>query len=236
MGHGIALQSQMVNTSLPEVRALLARQQSLNQQQHKRLARRIHDDISQKMTLLSLQLSLAASEDSPPASWAGDCQDWAGLVMELGQSIREITNELQPRILDEFGLASALRGFMQSSPASRICCILIAPNEDISLPPFTANELFAICREIVADILVPAGVPRVEIELEQKEEAVVLHVRANDSRPGQESMTEKALDAVAVHERLLCLDGTAEFYPATDAGFVLTLSVPAGRPEACGVC
>jgi signal transduction histidine kinase len=221
----------MVNPSHIQVRALLARQQLLNQQQHKRLARRIHDGMSQKMTLLALQLSLAASENSAPANWAAKCKDWAGLVMELGQSLREITNELQPRILDEFGLAAALRWFAQSS-AGDICCAVIAPNEDISLAPFAANELFSICREIVTDILVP-GVARVEIELEQKDGTVRLHLRVNENGLGRELITERALDAIAVHDRLLCLDGTAELNHSADAGSVITLSVPASCPAAC---
>ena len=211
----------------------MARQQLLNQQHHKRLAARIHDEISQKMTLLALQLSLAASENSPPSNWAAKCKDWAGLVMELGQAVREITNELQPCILDEFGLAAALRWFAQSS-ARDVCCTVIAPNEGISLAPFAANELFGICREIVMDILVPV-VARVEIELEQKDGAVRLHLRANDNGLARELITEKALDAIAIHDRLLCLDGTAELNRSADAGAVVTLTVPASRPMACGI-
>jgi signal transduction histidine kinase len=211
----------------------LARQQLLNQRQHKRLALRIHDEISQKMTLLALQLSLAASENSAPANWAAKCKDWASLVMELGQSVREITGELQPRILDEFGLAAALRWFAQSA-ARDICCTVIAPNGGISLAPFAANELFGICREIVSDILVP-GVAHVEIELEQKDDAVRLHLRVNENGLGRELITEKALDAIAVHDRLLCLDGTAELNHSADAGSVITLSVPASRSMSCGI-
>jgi len=213
------------------MRALLERQQLLNLQQHKRLARKIHDEISQKMTLLALQLSLASLESSPPANWAGNCKDWASLVMELGQSVREITSELQPRILDEFGLTSALRWFAQFSTRD-ICCAFIEPDENISLTPFAANELFGICREIVADILVPAGVACVEIEVEEKDGAVRLQLRANDNRLGRELITEKALAAIAMHERLLCLDGTAELNHSADAGSVVTLSVPASRPVA----
>jgi signal transduction histidine kinase len=224
----------MVNTSLIQVRALLARQQMLNQQQHKRLARKIHDDISQKMTLLALQLSLASSENRPPADWSGDCKDWASLVMELGQSVREIINELQPRILDEFGLGAALRSFAHSS-AKNISCSFIEPDEDISIPPLAANELFGICREIITDILVPAGVASVEIELEQKEGAALLHLRVNGNGIEQESITEKALDALAMHERLLCLDGTAELHQSADISSIVTLSVPASRTAACAV-
>jgi len=224
----------MVNTSSTQARALLARQLVLNQQQHKRLARKIHDEISQKMTLLSLQISLAATENSPPVNWAGDCQDWANLVMELGQSIREITSELQPRIVDEHGLTAALRWFVQFS-AKNICCAFSASNEDIALEPFAANELFGICREIVTNILVPAGVARVEIELEQTDGAIRLHLRVNDNEAGRESITEKALESIAMHERLLCLEGSAELNHSAEAGCVISLSVPAGCPMACGV-
>ncbi len=223
----------MANTSYMQVRALLARQELLNQRLHKRLARGIHDEISQKMTLLALQLSLAASEDSAPANWAAKCKGWAGLVMELGQSVREISNELQPRILDEFGLVAALRWFAQSS-ARDICCTVIAPNEGISLAPFAANELFGICREIVTDILAPE-VARVEIELEHKDGAVRLQLRANDNGLARQLMTEKALEAIALHDRLLCLDGTAELNHSADAASVLTLTVPASCPLACGI-
>lgn len=153
--------------------------------------------------------------------------------MELGQSVREISNELQPRILDEFGLVAALRWFAQSS-ARDICCTVIAPNEGISLAPFAANELFGICREIVTDILAPE-VARVEIELEHKDGAVRLQLRANDNGLARQLMTEKALEAIALHDRLLCLDGTAELNHSADAASVLTLTVPASCPLACGI-
>ena len=209
----------------------MARQQLLNQRQHKRLARRIHDDISQRMTLLALQLSLAATADKPPANWETQCKEWAGMVMELGQTVRAITNELQPRILDEFGLAAALRWFAQSS-AGDICCTFIAPKEEITLAPFAANELFSMCREIVMDLLVPA-VARVEIELEQTNGMVHLYLRANDNGLARELLTEKALDDIALHDRLLCVDGTLELNESADGGCVLTLSAPAGRSMAC---
>jgi signal transduction histidine kinase len=223
-----------MNTSLIQARALLERQQSLNQQQHKRLARKIHDEISQKMTLLALQLSLTSSENSPPENWAGDCKDWAGVIMELGQTIREITGELQPRIVDEFGLANALHWFAQCSAKELCCyCSFSAPEESISLEPFAANELFGICREIVADIFVPAGVARVQIELEEVDGTVYLHLRANDDALGQERVDEAALEAFAINERLLCLDGMVELNYSAETGSVVTLSVPANQTAVC---
>jgi signal transduction histidine kinase len=207
----------------------MARQQLLNQQQHKHLARRIHDEISQKMTLLALQLSLASSDETAPEDWATKCKDWAALVMELGQSIRDITNELQPKIVDEFGLASALRWFAQT-PAANSRCAFVAPAKDIALSPFAANELFALCRDIVTEILAPAGAAMIEIELQQKDGAVRLQVRARDNGDGKELITKEGLDAISMPDRLLCLEGTSELNHSPGACAVLTLSVPDGRP------
>jgi signal transduction histidine kinase len=225
-------QCKTVNTSLAQFQALLARQQLLNQQHHKHLARKIHDEISQKMTLLALQLSMASSDNKPPANWDSKCKDWANLVMELGQTIREITSELQPRIVDEFGLAGALRWLAQSS-ANSICCAFIAPGDDISLPPLTANAVFAICREIVMDVLAPAGIGRVEIELEQKDAEVRLSLRINDNEQGHERLTEKDLAPISMQDRMLCLDGSAELCHSSETGTMIILTVPAGRPLAC---
>jgi signal transduction histidine kinase len=224
----------MVNPTVQQIRALLARQQLLNQQQHKYIARKIHDEISQKMTLLALQLSLATSDDHPPADWATKCKDWSNLVMELGDSIRGITNELQPRILDEFGLPSALRWLAQSS-AGNVSFTSTGTKKEISLEPFAANELFSITREVVVEIFRTAKAARVEIELAHKDREVRLRLRIGDNRPGVDPITDIALEDLAIPDRLHFLDGSVELTYSAEAGSVITLTVPATRAVACDV-
>jgi two-component system sensor histidine kinase UhpB len=219
----------MVNTSLNQYRALLARQQLLHQQQHKRLARRIHDDISQQLTLLSLQLSLAVLEEKPPADWTKTCQQWSSLVLELGQNLRNIINELQPRILDDFGLGAALQRFVHSCP-NGVQCRLLLPHQPAPLPLSAANELFSICRDIVSDVLAPNGITEATIALEQTNNLLRLHVRVNHDNPALGPLASKALDALSVHERLFCVDGGIEVHEDGGKGLVITLSLPASRP------
>ncbi len=218
----------MSDPSSIQVRALLARQQLLNQKHYKRLARKIHDEVSQKMTLLALQLSLASTKGDEPADWAKDCKDWADLVMQLGQSIRNITVELQPRVIDESGLAAALRWFAQFS-SKDIYCEIAERNGPVAVPEFAGNELFAICREIVTDFFIPAKVAKVKIELEQQDGIIRFHIRPDSSGTGKQALTEGIVEAVAVHERLQCLDGSAELTPLANSEPTLTMSVPASR-------
>jgi two-component system, NarL family, sensor histidine kinase UhpB len=220
----------MVNTSLNQFRALLARQQLLQQQQHKRLARRIHDDVSQSLTLLSLQLSLALTEEKPPANWAQTCQQWSDLVLKLGQNLRTIINELQPRIIDDLGLGAALQWYAHSSP-NGVHCKLLLPHEPATMPPSAANEIFSICRDIVGEILAPNGITETTIALEQTHHQLRLHVHVNEKNPALPPLVSKALDAFSIHERLYCLDGSIEVHEDAGKGLVITLSMPENRPS-----
>jgi signal transduction histidine kinase len=218
----------MINTSLIPYRALLARQQLLHQHQHKRLASRIHDEICQQLTLLSLQLSLATATSKPPENWTQQCQQWSSMVLALGRSLRDIMNELQPQILDELGLAAALQWFADSY-SDRIDCHLVLPETIEEVPPATANELFSVCRDVVNEIFASNGIKNMTIALEQTHDALRLHLRANQEKLELASLASKALDSLSVHERLFCVDGSVETQHDPVKGLVITLSVPLSR-------
>ncbi len=218
----------MVDTSLIQCRALLARQQLLHQQQHKRLARRIHDDISQQLTLLSLQLSLAQMDSKPPPNWAQTCQKWSAMVLALGQNLRHIINELQPRVLDDLGLAAALQWYVHSRP-NGVNCELLLPKQPVVLPPSSANELFAVCRDIISDVFAPNGIKEAGIEVEPACDTIRLHLHSNENNPALEPLVSKALDALSIHERLFCVDGSIETHQDPAKGLVITISMPMSR-------
>ncbi len=218
----------MVNTTLIQFRALLARQHALQQQHHRRLARKIHDDVNQTLTLLALQLSLATLEQGPPANWTKKCQDWNRKIMELGEVMREISNELRPRVLDDLGLVAALQWFANSCPEG-VACQFISAGEPVALPPFATNELFTLCREIVTDIFAPNGVTEMSIDLRQSANQLRIHLAVQTVKAGADSLSFQALDSLSIHERLACIDGSAVVDQQRGNGFAVTLSVDAAR-------
>ncbi|MGA2749739.1 MAG: histidine kinase [Verrucomicrobiota bacterium] len=215
----------MDNSPLVQFRALMARQQLLQQQHQNRIARRIHDDINQKLTFLSLQLSMAALDSKSPPAWAEKCKRWSSIVMELGQSLRDITTELQPRIRDDAGLPAALQWFVQVCPKG-LCCRLSLPEQPVVLPPFAANELLAICADIVTDLFAPGGVSEASISLEQAEGLVRLRVCAVEKNGRESALAVESVDALCLHERLWCIDGSASVAREPGKGFVVTLTMP----------
>ena len=222
------MDTRTLNTSLVQCRALLARQHLHQQQQHKRLARRIHDDIVQSLTLLSLQLSLAQMDGKAPANWAQSCKQWSDTILQLGQKLREITNELRPRILDELGLAAALQRYAQSSPKG-LACRLVVDGDAVALAPSAANELFSISRDVIELVLTPNGVTALTIRLEQTRDLLRLHLCADKKSASQAPVASKAPDALSIHERLFCLDGGVEINQEPGRGLTVILAVPVSR-------
>ena len=218
----------MLNSSLIQYRALLARQQLLHQQQQKRLARRIHDDISQQLTLLALQLSLATSDPKSQGNWAQHCKQWSNIVLDLGQNLRSIINELQPRIIDELGLAAALQWYVNSCPKG-IHCELFLPEAPVALPPIAANELFSVCRDIVGEIFSPNGITEATFALEQANDQVQLCLRVPQQDPLLMPLISQGLDALSIHERLFCLDGSVQTHQGPPNGLAITVSMSASR-------
>src|SRR5271157_3481090 len=97
--------------SLEQLRALAARLEIVREEERKRVAREIHDQLGQALTAIKIDLSslvreLPAGEGQPAKRTASILQ----LVDESIQSVRRISTELRPGILDDLGLVAAKIG------------------------------------------------------------------------------------------------------------------------------
>ena len=92
--------------SMERLRALAARLQSVREEERKRVAREIHDQLGQVLTAIKIDLS-AVFRDLP-ADQANRTSPILKLVDETIQSVRRISTELRPGILDDLGLVEAV--------------------------------------------------------------------------------------------------------------------------------
>jgi signal transduction histidine kinase len=221
----------MAHPSPTPCRTLPERQQFLRQLQQKRLARKIHDLISQKLTLLSLQLSLAGAEARPPEAWAQSCQNWSMLTIEVGHALRDVINDLNPRALDETGFVPAIQWYANSL-AENFPCRVMAPEEPIFLAPLAANELLSVCRDIIGGLFLPGGAAEASIKLELSEATLRVHLRAGKKNEGVVPVNAESLEKWGIPERMMCLEGFAEVTPEADTSLLITLSLPVTRQAA----
>lgn len=250
-----------MNTSRLQLRALLARRQRLIEEQHSRLARRIHDDISQKLTLLALQLSLEASEQAearlrassisgmigangegnsngayladtstrafmpPDLPLSERLKAWASMVVEIGQTVRDVTDVLQPKVVEEFGLVAGLQWYA-SSLNEEVRCTFTPPEREVVLPPGVGRELFGICWEVITSIFRPESTSHVDIQVRQVDGILNIYLHGNDKDGSRAGNLERELDVMSITERLLRLGGTVEVNCAPGSGTTVTLCLP----------
>ena len=188
----------------------------------------MHDELSQKATVLALEFSLLGMEIDkpkgfPPKALKAKIKELCAVTVELGDAIRDITNCLHPKVLDEFGLVAALQWLVKLIQKD-IPCALVAP--EIVLPAPLSNELFGLAEAVVSHILRPAQPASVDIRLEQREGLVMLRISGEHKKPLSQSSADSALDWLSVQERALRIGATVKINTVTGVGSTVSIAVP----------
>ena len=214
--------------SLPQqLELLLARRQATTAEMHQRLAHRIHDEISERLTLLALQLTLEAGNESSP-DWKDKCTEWSKVVIELCHAAREINDELQPRLLDQLGLTAGLQWFARKH-GTELNLTFTPPCEGIPLAPALASELFTVCRELLTQLYPRIKAKHVDIHAEESDGLFWLHFRGDDNGFGKKADAERDLDLLSLQERIRRMGGSLQLATAPGSGtsIVLSFDLPA---------
>jgi PAS domain S-box-containing protein len=168
-----------------------------------RIAREIHDEFGQQ--LMGLKMSLSSLENI--SNLSKDGRDFIRDVMtgleSSFHSLRDLSNELRPGILDTLGLVPSIewlaRGFEKRSG---IPCVVSMHVEQQMFGKDLSINFFRICQEALTNIARHSGATEVAIEMEQS--CGVLHLSICDN--GRGIMKEKvdnpfSLGLLGMHER-----------------------------------
>ena len=137
-----------------QLETLNARITTLQDEEHRRIARELHDSVGQLLAAVSMNSALVAGEShklSPEA--AKRLSDLAAMVEEATKEIRTISHLLHPPLLDEAGLASALRCYVAGfSERSRIVTRLDMPPNLAGLSKDAELSIFRVVQECLTNI------------------------------------------------------------------------------------
>ena len=190
----------------------------LQDQERRRIARELHDSAGQILTALSLNLSLVQSENGNTCSrTAKAIEDSVSLVQELSQELRTISHLLHPPLLDEVGLASALRSYLDGfTERSKIKVDLELPEDLGRLPQDLETAIFRIVQECLTNIHRHSGSPVARICITRSDSQVSLEVEDRgkgippEKRGAMESGGTPGVGIRGMRERLRQLGGSLE--------------------------
>jgi PAS domain S-box-containing protein len=215
------------------LRLLSGRLLHLQDQERRRIARELHDSAGQILAALGMNLSLLESENGniiPRAAKA--LRDSIDLVQELSRELRTISHLLHPPLLDEVGLASGLRSYLDGfTERSKIKVDLELPEDLGRLPQDLETALFRIVQECLTNIHRHSESPVARICIRRSDGQLSLEVEDRgkgippENREAMESGGTPGVGIRGMRERLRQLGGSLEIN-SNGTGTVVVARLP----------
>src|SRR6266852_1857563 len=205
----------------------------LQDQERRRIARELHDSAGQILAALGMNLSLVESENgniAPRASKA--IQESIGLVQELSRELRTISHLLHPPLLDEVGLATGRRSYLEGfTERSKIIVDLELPEDLGRLSQDSETAIFRIVQECLTNIHRHSESPVARIRISRFDGQVSLEVEdrgkgiPQEKRNAMDSGGTAGVGIRGMRERVRQLGGSLEIN-SNDTGTVVVARLP----------
>ncbi|GEM_PF-246895 len=160
-----------------QMRALSGRVIRAQEDERQRIARELHDDTGQVLTLLLIRLKLLESQPGAEAL-ISQTEELRGLVSGAIDQVRRLALNLRPPAIDQLGLAPALRSLATTFTAGTGLAVkLEVPREPVRLSPEDTIAVYRIAQEALTNIAKHAAARNVEMTVSVKEQTLDLLVR-----------------------------------------------------------
>lgn len=207
----LAIEGKKRKESEKSARELAGRLIHAQEEERRRIAGELHDDVSQRLALVCLQID--TMRGSPPSSRDALVQELSVLYDEtdlISSDIHQFSHELHPNILEKLGLISALRRYCSEFSLHR----KIAVNMQVSGEEPTANHetalaLFRVGQECLMNVAKHSGAVSCDVRLNYKYNRVVLEIEDQGNGFDLAEVKEKSgLGIESMRERLRSVGGT----------------------------
>jgi signal transduction histidine kinase len=194
-----------------------------------RIARELHDDVGQRLSLVSVGLSRLRRAYAEAAPGSGqDIMRLQEQTTSIVRSLRELSHQLHPAALEHVGLASALELTCDEvRQATGLGVHLVNHADTSAIPRDIALCLFRVVQEALNNVIRHSGARGVDLSLRREGTTLLLQI-TDDGR----GFTPCALEAgsglglYSVTERVRAVGGATTVDSAPGAGTTLRVAVP----------
>ena len=224
-----------INISREQLRALSLKQQTMIEDERKRIALEIHDELGQFLTALKMEIHLLKKKISENKIAADGQNELNDKIRELSQlidttiaSVRRISTDLRPPILDDLGLVAAIdwqaREFQRRTS---IPCVLSTNIENTNLNSDFSTAIFRIFQEALTNITRHAEAKNVAVKLERKNQKLILRVEDNGKGFKPDYIKENhSLGILGMQERARLIGGDLNVFKGNGSGTIVELTAP----------
>jgi PAS domain S-box-containing protein len=207
-----------------QLRSLATSLQSVREEERSRIARELHDQLGQQLTGIKLSLSWLGNRLKDGRTATPDAVDEIRYLLDAAiTSVRRISTELRPRILDDLGFTEALRAqiFEFTKHSELNVSLNLSAAQDV-YGDAQATALFRIVQEALTNVARHANATQVNIDLMTEHDHLVLRVHDN-GQGMQEGVRPGRIGVVSMRERAISIG--AQFSISSSAGVGTTIEV-----------
>ncbi|MGC2646222.1 MAG: PAS domain S-box protein [Candidatus Sulfotelmatobacter sp.] len=220
------------------LRDLSARLLRMRDDEQRRLARELHDSVGQLLAAISMNNAVVSAESGRLTPATARClAENADLVDEVSREIRTISHLLHPPLLDEAGLASALRWYTEGfAKRSRIDVNLEIPPDMGRMPNDAEIAMFRVVQECLTNIHRHSESSTATIRIQRQANRVLLQVQDQGKGIAQEKLEKFSrtgrigVGFGGMRERLRQLGGTLEIQSG-EQGTLVSAVLPLGGTD-----
>ena len=212
-----------------QLRHLSGRLITAQEEERKRLARELHDDLNQRIALMSIELEqLGQIASNVGGGFNTRLEKLQRRAQEISTDIHRMSYELHPSKLDHLGLVPALRSFCRELSISRGLHVNFTYDGfPADLSPEKTLCIFRVAQEALQNAAKHSGALRVNIHLAKT--AVSIELEVSDSGCGFEINSKEAtggLGFTSIRERVRAVEGRIQISSSPGKGTRISVSIP----------
>lgn len=222
-----------LRTSYDRIRDLGGRLIVAQEAERSRIARELHDDVSQEVALLTMHLNVASS-----AARKGrrDAETFVNEALErthrIANTLHDISHRLHPARLRLIGLVPAINGLLRELRKSDSAIAISFMHENVpdAIDPEAALCMFRITQEALQNVIKHSGADRIEVHLVGDRTQLRMTFTDNGVGFDVRAVERRGIGLISIGERLEPFGGTLTIRSTIGTGTRLEVILPLGTP------
>ncbi len=220
---------QALAQSKEELRELATAASSAREQEQGRLAREVHDELAQAMSMLKMDISfIRGGAPQTDAALAKRLDRMEAQIDATIAAMRRIAADLRPLVLDDLGFSPAIETLVHDfERRTGVRCELALGDPDLALPAPQATAVFRIVQESLTNVAKHAKASNVEVIIGAEDDAIAVTVR--DDGVGfstSDPRKPQSYGLLGVRERAYLLGGETRIISSPGAGTEIEVRLP----------
>jgi signal transduction histidine kinase len=222
-----------------QLRVLNSRLNAVKEEEHKQLARELHDELGQ--TLTAIQINMAALKRETTGILSANTRERLDETTLLADQtlewVREMSLSLRPPMLDDLGLIPTVRWYVRQwakrtgiSAEFQVTGLVPRLHSDIE------TNLYRIVQEGLTNITKHAAATDVRVQLKRKKKCLKLRIEDNGCGFDMTELTARTVNdmgagLLGIRERALLMNGHVDIETQLNTGTCITVTLPFNQDE-----